>query len=518
MAYKCKTCGYVFKKSDSDLCPECFTARDDIDCFSFGEQHNHFKDTSDEKDSFIAEQLRQETSATPEELGEKFRDMTDSFKRSFSQDTPPNTYQKASTPPPAQPQNKVPDLGSYKTSNSSANYTQYRTGSRYFTSADQMHRSDGSRPAVKLPKLFAVVFVLMFLMPFLITSIVTISNLKNTVKDKMDKSNAAEFGDISLPDMSEEEEPLLTDENDGTLHFASQDPLDEEIYLTISNIECADTFNNPEDTRSIAEFFGYQMSEETLQKEFKLLFCTVTLDTEGYLINNADFMSTDSENAVYCESKEAYSDTYIDQFPLLVTEDFGEYLLVLDTINEDGSEEERHVFNCYLDFSQLMTLAGVEGYSYDAENENGADGASFDYNYGREPFPTSLKDADGRNVQLKFTGNSAEMVKTSPENELITLFDNSLSDDTWGLYEVKLVYADQSHADINCRCKSVSLLGYDTNGICVYTFREELSGDLPELPMAKLVQYYSCTIEYAEPDGSIVQAVFDITASELYNS
>lgn len=45
MAIKCKHCGYVFKKTDSDLCPECFTARDDVDCMDFEKHHSHEKVT-----------------------------------------------------------------------------------------------------------------------------------------------------------------------------------------------------------------------------------------------------------------------------------------------------------------------------------------------------------------------------------------------------------------------------------------------------------------------------------------
>lgn len=45
MPYKCKHCGYIFKKTDSDLCPECFTSRDDVDCTDFEKYHSHGKET-----------------------------------------------------------------------------------------------------------------------------------------------------------------------------------------------------------------------------------------------------------------------------------------------------------------------------------------------------------------------------------------------------------------------------------------------------------------------------------------
>ena len=99
--YKCKSCGYRFKPSDSDLCPECFTARDDIGCESFGDghgAHTHFKDAAG-SDDFSAEQLREESRLTGAEMAEEFADFTDSVRRSLSSETPPNTYRKAPQSP-----------------------------------------------------------------------------------------------------------------------------------------------------------------------------------------------------------------------------------------------------------------------------------------------------------------------------------------------------------------------------------------------------------------------------------
>lgn len=95
MAYKCKGCGYRFKPSDSDLCPECFTARDDIGCGSFGDggsSHTHLKDNAD-GDDFIAKQLREEARLTRDEFSEEISTFTDGLRRSFGDETPPNTFQ-----------------------------------------------------------------------------------------------------------------------------------------------------------------------------------------------------------------------------------------------------------------------------------------------------------------------------------------------------------------------------------------------------------------------------------------
>ncbi len=68
MAYRCKVCGYKFKKGDSDLCPECFTARDDINCTDIS-GHTHVKDgTNDKGEDFISQQLREEQEITQKHI------------------------------------------------------------------------------------------------------------------------------------------------------------------------------------------------------------------------------------------------------------------------------------------------------------------------------------------------------------------------------------------------------------------------------------------------------------------
>lgn len=49
MNYKCRFCGYRFKDKDEQICPECFTAREeDISCGAFSEDdHSHYFSVSD---------------------------------------------------------------------------------------------------------------------------------------------------------------------------------------------------------------------------------------------------------------------------------------------------------------------------------------------------------------------------------------------------------------------------------------------------------------------------------------
>lgn len=66
MGNKCKICGYRFKSRDEEICPECFTAReDDITCARYsGSEHSHLSSYSsglrDNSESFVQKELRLE--------------------------------------------------------------------------------------------------------------------------------------------------------------------------------------------------------------------------------------------------------------------------------------------------------------------------------------------------------------------------------------------------------------------------------------------------------------------------
>lgn len=524
MAYKCKTCGYVFKKSDSDLCPECFTARDDISCFDAGENHNHFKETDSGEDSFIQEQMRQEAAATPEEISEKIHGVTDSFKRNFSEDTPPNTYAKT-------PQQQTPPPSGGQTINSPYNQgrsTLYHTtgvgkyGAQYYTSMDQINRGSGGRQAAKAPKWLVGLILCMFFLPFII-SIGTF--IIGFVNNNSRSNRAVEVGDAELPEVSSADDGLIQ-ENDQNIHtrqFASMDVYDEEIYMTVKDFEFADNYDTLEECKNagIVEFNDVSGGSPDYagKKNCALVYCTLSLDTAGFDITDCAFMSADDLNTIYYEPFEGVSGKEVVKFPMFISADINDYLIYVNCRGKDN-EEEKHIFNCYLTYGEIMELSGQTSYfSEPVGNESGSGETGFySYDYTTAPFETSLKDDTGRNVQLKFTGNSAEIVEGSEDKEHITLIDSDLATDSWALYQVKLVGADQNHADIDCRYKTVSMFAYDANNKCVYTYLQHLNGAEPELALCKKVQYFYCIIDYVDASGTPYQANFSISASDLYNS
>lgn len=162
MAYKCKTCGYRFKSDDSDLCPECFTARDDIGCKTF-EQHSHGKFTtaSVEDDDFITEQLKSEKASA----------------KNFSKE---NNYSQAATNPRSASSNNVYKKTTVNTGYSSpynnANPNAYSPqSSRTYSSGSYNYRTYGNRVTVKTIKpnkigcIVTIVIILLFFLPILVT-------------------------------------------------------------------------------------------------------------------------------------------------------------------------------------------------------------------------------------------------------------------------------------------------------------------------------------------------------------
>lgn len=132
MAFKCKHCGYVFKKTDSDLCPECFTARDDVDCMDFEKRHSHEKVTYtgsyDHPDIRPSSKEKPISTPTPQYRSQAMNDLYGMF----SGDTDPRNRR----------------TGSYDASDDN--------NSRNNTDANQ-----------KATKIFIIVFLLFFLFPIL---------------------------------------------------------------------------------------------------------------------------------------------------------------------------------------------------------------------------------------------------------------------------------------------------------------------------------------------------------------
>ena len=224
-ARKCRICGYRFKENE-DICPECFTARDDdISCEQFGSDehtHSHGYSTTAPSDvyeefhesSFIDEQRRDEASdPIPEATYNK-----NTAQNNFSQGT--QGYQSYQ-----QRNNTYNPNTSYGGRNKAEDVLRaIREGvrqGRYGSPADfgnaprfQPQQFGGQRPAVKKSSVGAVIAVFIIVTFFLpvIVFIAAVGRSSNSTKNKkatvtqrplQDFSYEFSAPDISFPDFSD---------------------------------------------------------------------------------------------------------------------------------------------------------------------------------------------------------------------------------------------------------------------------------------------------------------------------
>ena len=216
---KCRICGYRFKGNE-DICPECFTAReDDIGCDQFSnEEHTHSQGYPASSDNDIYEEFSE-------------RSFVDQQRRDETQDPIPSaTYDQRQAPPPAnsytppnysrpgQQQgagfrgNRSPDeilrqirqgvkQGRY---GPQSNFTQPRSAyvppqNNYGQGNTPFNPNRGPVPQVKKTSVGAVIAVfllLTFLLPFIIY--IAAMNSANSNKNKSKTTSRSPLKDVSI--------------------------------------------------------------------------------------------------------------------------------------------------------------------------------------------------------------------------------------------------------------------------------------------------------------------------------
>ena len=200
MAYRCKVCGYKFKSTDDDLCPQCFTARDDVKCTD-GIGHTHGFDTSKERNSFLEEEeLREKIPSVSElsgqahraadELSKKYQTYrNDQHKMSGSSRTSGTSgYTRQQRSPY---QSSSPNSGALDSFQKRANYSAYST----VMNQNQAKNKKGAQGCL-------VVFILLFFaLPILATVLSSSSVLKKAIEGATNEENGNKAYTIDPPDI-----------------------------------------------------------------------------------------------------------------------------------------------------------------------------------------------------------------------------------------------------------------------------------------------------------------------------
>lgn len=248
MNKKCKVCGYKFKSSDENICPECFTSReDDISCSRYTDDlHSHScgynsdnSNTNNLGNDIFEEFERKEKSF----IDEQRRDETDN-------PIPSSTYSKSlyeSSSDMSSRQQKLMALknaGSFSSNSAPDNYSDHGFNSQqsYGYNPNKAINSQYLKLNHKKSNQGCLISLLLgFLIPLLV--IVT-AILKNENNDKKDYHYDHDFNidysfvepNISLPDMSIADIP--------DWHSASYESPDGSFTLTLSNAEKFNFFND----------------------------------------------------------------------------------------------------------------------------------------------------------------------------------------------------------------------------------------------------------------------------------
>ncbi|MCR5121007.1 MAG: hypothetical protein K6B74_01150 [Ruminococcus sp.] len=456
MAYKCKSCGYRFKPSDSDLCPECFTARDDIGCESFGDghgAHTHFKDAAG-SDDFIAEQLREESRLTGAEMAEEFADFTDSVRRSLSSETPPNTYRKAPQSPRINPTYSS-DRG-------------YQSNTVQFSRYAAQSNFDLSAPEVKSVKnkgnIIAVMLILFITAPY------AFYIAHNTIRD---------IKNDSLP-------AVITAEAD---NFT----FDKKIagcYGIDSDYSGSLSISDPRRT----EYIWYGMKCDISLSDSDYTVGSITLT--GFGDDEAQFTWT-TENENYGSGSELHG------VPLCVTPT-GSYTLSLECKDSSG---EIQTITQKLVLSEALAEFEKEPYTEPLDAP-----LYHDYNYEPGYFYSSLADEAGSGIKIRLAETPHELV----DNENVGTFnfeDESLSKADMKLCRIELYLG--TTPSIYTEFGEIRLAGLDANGMIAYEYSSY--GD-PVLPISSRVQYYELLMTVSDKEGFDRQIGYKFYSNDLYNT
>lgn len=192
MAYKCKVCGYRFKSSDDDLCPQCFTARDDVKC-SDSPGHSHGFDVNNERNSFLDEEKLRESIPSAQELNGQAHRAADELKKKYQ--TYQNDKHTYSGNPRASATAKYVQQQRQNAYNSGNSYDAYKN----FMQQRQNQQVDVTAVQKKI-RIFVVLFILAFFVLPLVVELIKSGIAFKKAADTSDDGGGVRAVQIEKPD------------------------------------------------------------------------------------------------------------------------------------------------------------------------------------------------------------------------------------------------------------------------------------------------------------------------------
>ena len=470
MAYRCKSCGYRFKASDADLCPECFTARDDISCFDVGDgrgRHNHVKDSASGSD-FIAEQMREEARLSGDELREQISGYTDSIRRSFDrQETPPNTYGNFT-----QPQRIT------FTAQPSSNPFPQMTGSQ----TQPRKNSGGCGIAV-----FIAIVVL-----------VNSGSILKKASKMFDDPDAGEKPQVVTA------APAVTENPSVTTAPAAED----EVSGEISNYTYAGNFPGCNEPAVKYNAGRIDVTPSLTESIWYALKCDIALPDENCSADEITISGFDGKGELYswelADIKKEYgTGSRLYGVPLCFP--LCQRYEVVVVYTDGNGEQNSLLFEPALE--EILNELGVD-------TTTPPDPADFkySYDYGTCDLESSMNDMNGTNYRLRLSGTPHEYSTADAPGQLV-FEDMNLS--TSDLKLCKIMAVNGNNAPGHSDYMRATLVGLDANCSPVYVYSVDGSD---EIPISSAVKYYELILGVADADGFEKELHFAFYSNDLYDS
>lgn len=283
MAYKCKVCGYKFKKGDDDLCPQCFTARDDVHCFD-EPGHSHAKDFSSERNNFLDEEKFRESVPTSQELSGQVHKAADELKKKYgTYQNDKHTYGAAGDPRKTSGTARYMEMkrqAAERQQNTSSSFSggtqdsfQKRAAMQNYSALMNHANSKNQKKTNGCLVAFILIF---FLFPILGTVVSSLGLIKRAAEES-NKAQKIDTPSISMPDINV---PDFSSIRDGQFNYDYTNGQDFRFKQ--------EDFTDP--TKKIVYVSCYKSDDAAEREASKLTFIDGTLQNEELREYHIDFV------------------------------------------------------------------------------------------------------------------------------------------------------------------------------------------------------------------------------------
>ncbi len=515
MAYRCKCCGYIFKSSDSDLCPECFTARDDTKCSDAERGHTHFKERSKEKSDFLDDQLRAERKAAKEDFGEDYNIRDDSARKSSFNQSYTGTYNAGAQQSYGQPHinsaynggNSALRFTNGFDPNAQAGYsnTQYNYGNMQANYGNMQAYT--ARTAKTTKKIVVAIIIIAFVLPI-------IASIGLSVLGWVISSRNTGDEDLYVDDDSGVYD--TTDDFEIIDNGFSARSYNEDVEMQITNIRLGKSYSSLEEIeQAYPNVTAYYGSDDVYrQQDMTWRIANIDIDVDensGYTPNTITLFGYDDDDQyMYSVSSSIYADddvTHIDSLPIFICESCKEirFYIYAVTYDDENSGYNGESVTISTNYDEISGVA--------AEDDSELELIGSNYNY------SETNDSELTNITSDITLRPAKNAKDADVKEYaqdMTIYDKWLEDNAeWKLAEFDLESTDDTNAKPNVKILKVGVTGQDAYGKTVYEYLPAEGDPAPELLICDKVQKYTIVVKIANESGYEMEYYYYMTYDEL---